>query len=69
MAVAIAIGIAALDLVDNTPRFVGLSMVLSLFSQGGDLLESALKRHFDVKDASQLIPGHGGFLCQSRRTV
>ncbi|MFI4988772.1 MAG: phosphatidate cytidylyltransferase, partial [Alphaproteobacteria bacterium] len=39
---------------------VGLSAILSLVSQAGDLLESALKRHFGVKDTSALIPGHGG---------
>jgi phosphatidate cytidylyltransferase len=37
-------------------------VVLALIAQGGDLLESALKRTFGVKDASNLIPGHGGFM-------
>jgi phosphatidate cytidylyltransferase len=35
---------------------------MGLVAQGGDLAESALKRHFDLKDASGLIPGHGGFM-------
>ena len=39
-----------------------LGAALALVAQAGDLAESALKRHFGAKDASQLIPGHGGFM-------
>jgi phosphatidate cytidylyltransferase len=42
---------------------VGLAaFVLSIASQAGDLLESAIKRRFNVKDASGIIPGHGGLM-------
>lgn len=40
----------------------GLGLLVGLVAQGGDLAESALKRHFGLKDASDLIPGHGGFM-------
>ena len=35
---------------------------LSVVGQAGDLLESAVKRRFGTKDASRLIPGHGGLM-------
>jgi phosphatidate cytidylyltransferase len=39
-----------------------LAAVLSIVAQGGDLLESFLKRRFGAKDSSRLIPGHGGLM-------
>ena len=44
------------------PMLVIVALVLSIVAQAGDLLESAIKRHFGAKDASQLIPGHGGLM-------
>ena len=44
------------------PGIAALSIVASVASQIGDLGESALKRHCQVKDSSHLIPGHGGVM-------
>lgn len=39
-----------------------IACLLSIISQAGDLFESAIKRKFNAKDASHLIPGHGGLM-------
>lgn len=37
-------------------------VLISVFAQMGDLVESRMKRRYGVKDASGLIPGHGGVM-------
>ncbi|MCI4646316.1 MAG: phosphatidate cytidylyltransferase [Hyphomonadaceae bacterium] len=55
---AIAAGILEADLT----AWMLFGAAISVAAQLGDLFESQIKRQFDVKDASGLVPGHGGIM-------
>lgn len=54
--------VAKLGGLGNLGAIALIGLILSVVSQAGDLIESALKRHFHVKDSSGLLPGHGGLM-------
>lgn len=58
----VGIGFAQAINPGHTVYLALLGLALSVVAQGGDLFESAFKRRFGTKDASQLIPGHGGLM-------
>jgi phosphatidate cytidylyltransferase len=59
-AIAIALFVAAQFGSFDRIAIIGVALLLSVLAQTGDLFESWVKRRFDAKDSSHIIPGHGG---------
>jgi phosphatidate cytidylyltransferase len=61
-AAAALVGGAFLILTGAGAGLIAVSVLMSMAAQAGDIAESAVKRRMGVKDASALIPGHGGMM-------
>jgi len=59
---AACVGAVFLPWTGAGPTLILVSAIVGFAGQMGDILESAIKRYRGVKDASDILPGHGGVL-------
>jgi phosphatidate cytidylyltransferase len=62
LSVAVAIPLFAIAFGATWWQAVIFGMIMPVTATAGDFIESAIKRDLDVKDMSNIIPGHGGLM-------
>lgn len=61
--IGIAIGLHYIGILPfNLLHCICMAVLLDVTGVYGDLIESQWKRHYNVKDSGNIIPGHGGLL-------
>ena len=61
-AMAVASLVASIFGIGDLADALIMGLLIGGLSQGGDLMESAVKRQLNVKDSGSILPGHGGLL-------
>lgn len=61
-AIGMACGLSIYFPIFQLQQWVILAVIIVIGGGLGDLVESLLKRSFDIKDSGTILPGHGGFL-------
>lgn len=63
LAVLIAVGLYYFKMLPFALHHcIAMAVLLNVTGVYGDLIESQWKRHYEVKDSGNIIPGHGGLL-------